>query len=175
MSNKILYPCGICGIEVVTNAIECSSCSSWIHLKCANLKKKNLINLKGNTIWNCSNCTSILPFSSVDNDELLYLCNVNNGHNSTTVYSSSLETKCQEFDSITYNSIRSNDFDVDDVRDLHITNADSNYYTIDQFKSSFHTVSGLSILSLNARSLKKIWLMLNNFCMMFQLILILLQ
>ena len=71
MSNKILYPCGICGKEVVTNAIECSSCSYWMHLKCTNLKKKNLNNLTVNNIWNCSYCTLILPFSSVENYELL--------------------------------------------------------------------------------------------------------
>ena len=76
MSNaKTLYPCGICYKNVKNNAIECSMCMYWVHLRCAKLRKKDLKHLHGDAIWFCENCKSALPFHDRKNDELLYLYN----------------------------------------------------------------------------------------------------
>ena len=42
--------------NVITNAIECSLCKQWIHLKCSNLKKNDLVKLEGSKILQCKNC-----------------------------------------------------------------------------------------------------------------------
>ena len=38
--NTIPFHCGMCSKNVIRNAIECSLCKFWGHMKCANLKKK---------------------------------------------------------------------------------------------------------------------------------------
>ena len=70
MPSNILFPCGICRKNIITNTIECSSCKQWIHLKCSNLKKNDLVKLEESEIWQCKNCVSLFPFSDVENDEL---------------------------------------------------------------------------------------------------------
>ena len=79
MSNtNIPFPCGICLKNVVSNAIECTLCKYWVHLKCANLRKRDLKDFVGDTTWLCNNCCTVFPFSSVQNDELMYLSNKEN-------------------------------------------------------------------------------------------------
>ena len=73
MSNT-LYPCLQCNKDVVNDAIECSLCLSWSHRSCAKLSKKDLqlLSRDGN-YWYCTDCISVFPYSSIDEDEFTYL------------------------------------------------------------------------------------------------------
>ena len=154
MPSNILFPCGICRKNVITNAIECSLCKQWIHLKCNNLKKNDLVKLEGSEIWQCKNCVSLLLFSDVENCELLYWCNESYADIDLPVYSR-LIAKCQDINTGVYENVFSNFNDIDNMYCTSHLATRSNYFTTDQFKSNFKSQNGLSIFSLNARSLKK--------------------
>ena len=153
MSNtNIPFACGICCKNVVSNAIECTLCKCWVHLKCANLRKRYLKDFVGNTTWLCNNCCTVFPFSSVQNDELTY---ISNKENSGFSHKTCLLTKCQELNTVNYEHLYSNTDDVDIGHKMNCNAFTSNYYTDEQFRDNFHSHHGLSILSLNVRSLKK--------------------
>ena len=99
MSSKIHFPCGVCKKNVVINAIECSLCLQWVHLKCGNLKKSDLVRLEGDIVWQCRNCVALFPFNNVEYDELLYWCNNTLPDVKIHENCSSLIAKCQEFNS----------------------------------------------------------------------------
>ena len=61
-------PCSICRKEVINNAVECSNC------KCANLTLNQIRSLRKDDIyWYCAHCCDIFPFSSLNEEEFLYL------------------------------------------------------------------------------------------------------
>ena len=67
--NKIL--CGICEKPVANNhqAINCDTCSLWIHIKCNKIKKETYIYLMcENSHWYCMLCTKTFLTYSVFND-----------------------------------------------------------------------------------------------------------
>ena len=114
MSVKTI-PCGICSKIVIKNAIECSLCKFSVHMKCANLKKKDLIDLGGDATWLCHRCLTLLPFNNIENEELLYLCNEQYSSSSHQANSSWLFSKCQAFDSVNYEHIFSATSDIDNI------------------------------------------------------------
>ena len=73
----VQYPCKICCKPVASNhkSVQCDHCNIWVHIKCNKINKQTYELLKKDkTTWYCIDCTkNILPFSNVDNKELLYI------------------------------------------------------------------------------------------------------
>ena len=46
-------PCGVCGKRVMSNSVLCRKCNSWIHGRCAKVKRVT-ISLASN--FECSRC-----------------------------------------------------------------------------------------------------------------------
>ena len=108
MTKKLLYPWGICYKEVITNAVECSLCKSWIHNKCANLTLKELKNLEKEENWFCVNCARELPFFSSDKD-LIYEGSHETDCRNTKLQNGSDDLNLESYDC---NEYKSGDFEV---------------------------------------------------------------
>ena len=75
-SPKTTYPkCSCCSKLVNKNHQKtlCSTCSHYVHKKCASLKSKDLPNIDWNN-WDCPSCLgNKFPFTCAANDELCLL------------------------------------------------------------------------------------------------------
>jgi len=38
MQKAVRWPCGVCGIGVGSNSMQCTSCKKWVHRKCSDIK-----------------------------------------------------------------------------------------------------------------------------------------
>ena len=79
----MLYPCNICNKKVITNAICCDACNSWVHKKCAGLSNIQLHELsQSDDLWFCNMCyKEIFPCHDLNNEEFLAFVNGYNGIN----------------------------------------------------------------------------------------------
>ena len=70
------YPCSICQKQVMKNSIFCDLCKNWVHMKCANVSKKQLENLGlTNDDWYCSKCyKETFPFHGLNDEEYVLYC-----------------------------------------------------------------------------------------------------
>ena len=139
-SSAIKFPCGLCTREVKHNdkAIFCTSCLSWVHIKCNGITideykfrmRRNCENpeLVESEEWVCLNCAiaeraSIFPLGYLSNHEL----------NSFNVSDSmEIANMIPEFEAISV-ALKSNNLASNDIDENLIDRINSKYYTIDEF------------------------------------------
>ena len=74
MTDSILYPCVSCKKDVINDAIECSLCNKWCHIKCSKLSKKRFEFLsREGEYWYCVSCIKLFPFHTVTDEEFILL------------------------------------------------------------------------------------------------------
>ena len=141
---------------MITNAIECSLCLRWCHVKCAKLKKKEFNELSiTENYWYCKECINIFPYNNVLGDEFIYLnSNLNVNEPLFELYSACKELK--------ENILNQNDLESDED-ELYNNEYNCEYYTNDEFNQKISTVHGLSIIHFNCRSLKANFSKLHHF------------
>ena len=157
---KLLFPCGFCGKDVVTNAIECTLCECWIYKKCANLSVNELRKLSSQNGWWCKNCIMLFPFHELNNDE--FLLHVNTLGN---MYVNNLPHKYMSSNIYEGGESRTDNFEFNIDPDCNLFNHISKtckYYSEDNFQTDVNN-NGFSIIHLNARSISKNFSQINQF------------
>ena len=70
----IKFPCGICKkpVAVSHHAIQCDTCSYWVHIKCNHTTNNEYTRLiESDEAWSCLRCIqSEIPFKHSSNEEL---------------------------------------------------------------------------------------------------------
>ena len=150
------FPYGVCNKKVVSNAIECSLCKTWIHFKCAHIKYTHLKYFEGDAHWICHSCNINFPYSTLSNQE--FMCEVDSCSLKFSSSYYSLLEKCQEF-RLDQNPYDEDKYDYDDSYSCNniysSVSKDCKYYTESHFNNQFHAHCGFSLMHLNARSIKK--------------------
>ena len=136
-------PCGICQKNVNRNqkAILCDNCKHWIHIKCngttADEYKKIIDNNSllsdeeiDNNVWYCNKCllvnmADIFPFGLESDQELECLMNCDSLEILDKLPSYEIMSKACDIDTL-------NNYDLDENI---ISNINSRYYTVHEFKS----------------------------------------
>ena len=157
----IEYPCSVCKKEVTTDAVECEICNLWTHRVCGKLKKRSLRMLSdANIHYFCPSCSNIFPYSSVPDEEFLWL-NSELDINEDTFY---FYKNCQNISLSEKNednrlefTCKANPFKKLDTQCKYITNDQIDSYLNDNNNA-------FSLIHFNARSLK------SNFCKIQSLI-----
>jgi len=55
VQKAVRWPCGVCGIGVGSNSIQCTSCHKWVHKKCSGIKGSMYKVMKSFICRGCSN------------------------------------------------------------------------------------------------------------------------
>ena len=155
MATSIIFPCIKCNKEVIDDAIQCDLCNHWIHRSCAKITRKDLIKKSSqNQYYFCFSCTEVFPFHDLSYDEFVY-------ENSCFDVSEDIFQVYSKVN-LTFNCIDQTEFTQGDW-ETYVdpdTNFFSNalcpckYYTSSAVKAKIDSIQDLSIIHLNARSLK---------------------
>lgn len=136
------------------SSICCDICNKWVHRRCTPLTVIELRSLgEGNEVWYCKNCIQdIFPFGNIDDVELLIEDSVpiDQIHSISDTVLNIKHTKESLFNHIC--NFDSERFALVDIEST------SDYYTVDNFSTSFGIVASsisTSCLHVNARSLVK--------------------
>ena len=70
LMNSVEHPCGVCGSEVVDNAVQCDGqCQLWHHCSCIGMSSSDYENLttESDALWECPGCKGgFAGFNTVD-------------------------------------------------------------------------------------------------------------
>ena len=155
-------PCGICykNVNDNQNAIECTKCKNWIHIKCNGTSKEEYNIIKNNNScltedeiinieWLCNKCqitirAEIFPYGLEDTPHLLDIINTDSLKTLENLPSYEITSKAFGIDSLNKNDLDEN----------IITNIDSHYYPVYQFKTLKHIEESFSIFHTNINGLE---------------------
>ncbi len=75
--NSVEHPCGVCGNEVVDNAVQCDGqCQLWHHISCIGISCEDyevLTSADADNIWECPACKGSFPdFNTVDAVDVMH-------------------------------------------------------------------------------------------------------
>lgn len=123
------YPCSVCGKQVISDAIFCNSCDSWVHFQCNHLSKSDfdsLVKSDESEPWSCIKC-NFDALNHVDNS-------------------------CEFYDVPSFNSKNLNDKNLSFLH-LNISSSDKHFDNFDTFlKSLNHTFKIIGISETRIRS-----------------------
>lgn len=160
----MIFPCSICSEDVISDAIECTTCSLWVHRKCSKLTKNQLRSLGScDKDWHCQNCEEIFPYYNISDEEFVFInSRIDLGENLFDLYK---ETSDLNFKPFSYTEYLTSDFqqDIDPVNNFYNSiSVDCQYLTDSQIEN-YTTGSGLSIIHFNCRSLSANFHKLENY------------